>query len=118
MDERRFRRVPFVTEVQLVAGSRCCCCRLLDIAMKGALLECKEPWGLPIGSRADLTISLPDSTITLAFDAELVHHEGDHLGFQFLHEDLETFTHLRTLLELNSGDPEGVRSELLAWLKG
>jgi len=118
MDERRFRRVPFVTEVQLVAGAQRRSCQLLDIALKGALLEGDGPWTLPIGTRASLTIPLPDSPITLDFDAELVHHEGAHLGFRFLHEDLETFTHLRKLLELNSGDPEGIRSELLTWLKG
>ena len=118
MDERRFRRVPFATEVQLVAGTQRHSCQLLDIALRGALLECAEPWTLPVGTMASLAIPLPDSAITLNFDAELVHHEGAHLGFQFLHEDLQTFTHLRKLLELNTGDPEGIRSELLTWLKG
>jgi hypothetical protein len=118
MDERRFRRVPFVTEVDLVAGAQRHRCQLLDIALKGALLACADPCTVAVGTRASLSIPLPDSAIVLAFDAELVHHEGDHLGFRFLHEDLETLTHLRTLLELNTGDPEGIRSELLAWLKG
>lgn len=118
MDERRFRRVPFATEVQLVAEHHRCSCQLLDIALKGALVECAEPLALPIGTRANLTIPLPDSPIVLEFDAELAHREGSHFGFQFRHENLQTFTHLRTLLELNTGDPEGIRSELLAWLKG
>ncbi len=118
MDERRFRRVPFATEVQLVADHQQHTCHLLDIALKGALLECGETVALPLGGRAGLIVPLPDSPIVLEFDAELVHREGSHLGFQFLHEDLQTFTHLRTLLELNTGDPEGIRSELLAWLKG
>lgn len=118
MDERRFRRVSFATEVLLQAGQQRFRCELLDIALKGALLECSETVSLPVGTRADLTIPLPESTIVLRFDAELVHREGNHLGFQFLHEELETFTHLRKLLELNTGDPEGIRSELLTWLKG
>lgn len=118
MDERRFRRVPFVTAVELVAGQQRHLCQLLDIALKGALVACADPPALPLGARASLIIPLPDSPIVLEFDAELVHREGDHLGVMFLHEDLQTLTHLRTLLELNTGDPEGVRSELLAWLKG
>jgi hypothetical protein len=118
MDERRFRRVPFATEAMLVAGQRRLCCQLLDIALKGALLESAEPLPLPIGTRARLSIPLPESTIELDFDVELMHREGSHYGVKFLHEDLQTLTHLRTLLELNTGDPEGVRSELLAWLKG
>lgn len=118
MDERRFRRVPFATEATLVTGHRRQCCQLLDIALKGALLESTEPLSLPLGTRAHLSIPLPDSAIELGFDVELMHQEGSHYGVKFLHEDLQTLTHLRTLLELNTGDPEGVRSELLAWLKG
>ena len=118
MDERRFRRVPFATEAMLVAGQRRQRCQLLDIALKGALLESAEPLPLPIGTRAHLDIPLPDSELELGFDVELVHQQGPHYGVKFLHENLQTLTHLRTLLELNTGDPEGVRSELLAWLKG
>jgi hypothetical protein len=76
------------------------------------------PLAPAIGTVASLSRPLPGSTIVLAFDAELIHREENRLGFKFLHEDLETLTHLRTLLELNTGDPEGVRSEMLAWLKG
>lgn len=118
MDERRFRRVPFATDVQLRTGQQRQHCHLLDIALKGALVECDEPLSLAIGTRIHLTMALPDSKIVLGFDAELIHREGTHLGLKFLHEDLQTLTHLRTLLELNTGDPEGIRSELLAWLKG
>jgi hypothetical protein len=118
MNERHFRRVPFATEATLVAGHQRQYCQLLDIALKGALLESLEPLALPIGTRAHLSVPLPDSEIELAFDVELMHQEGNHYGFKFLHENLQTLTHLRTLLELNTGDPEGVRSELLTWLKG
>jgi hypothetical protein len=118
MDERRFRRITFATKIELVTGPRRQSCQLLDIALKGALLESAEPLPLPLGTRAQLILTLPDSEIVLEFDAELVHREENHLGFEFIHEDLQTLTHLRTLLELNTGDPEGIRSELLTWLKG
>ena len=118
MDERRFRRIPFEAEVQIVLDNHNWNCRLLDIALKGALLESKIPLPLALGTVARLSLPLPGSTIILAFEAELTHREENRLGFKFLHENLETLTHLRTLLELNTGDPEGVRSELLTWLKG
>ena len=118
MDERRFRRIPFEAEMQLSTGDRSWSCRLLDIALKGVLLENALPLPLALGTVASLALPLPGSEIVLNFDAELVHREEHRLGFKFLHEDLATLTHLRTLLELNTGDPEGVRSEMLTWLKG
>lgn len=118
MDQRRFRRIPFEAEVQVAVGDRNWGCDLIDLALKGALLESRLPLPLALGTRAALSLPLPGSSVSLNFDAELIHREGKRLGFKFLHEDLETLTHLRTLLELNTGDPEGVRSELLEWLKG
>ena len=117
MSKRRFRRVPFETEVRLSVDGHDRSCRLLDIALQGALLESATPLALPLGIMADIAVPLPGSAIILSFQAVLVHQQHTHLGFKFLHEDLDTLTHLRTLLELNTGDPDGVRSELLAWLK-
>lgn len=118
MDKRLFRRIPFEAEMLVAVGSRGWSCQLLDLALKGVLLESAEPLPLAQGAVANLSLPLPGSEIVLDFEAKLVHHEGNRLGFKFLHENLETLTHLRTLLELNTGDPEGIRSELLTWLKG
>jgi len=118
MDKRHFRRIPFEAEVQVAVGDHNWNCQLLDLALKGTLLESTVVLPLAQGTVANLSIPLPGSEIVLDFDAELIHREGNRLGFKFLHESLETLTHLRTLLELNTGDPEGVRSELLTWLKG
>lgn len=118
MDARRFRRIPFEADVQIASGEHRWTCNLLDIALKGALLESEDVLPLTQGAVVGLSLALPGSEIALKFGAELIHREGSRFGFKFLHEDLETLTHLRTLLELNTGDPEGVRSELLSWLKG
>lgn len=118
MNERRFRRVPFDAEVRLAAGGEEWRGHLLDIALRGALLECDPAVPLPTGTPTALSIPLPGSEIALDFEAELVHREENRLGFRFLHLDLATFTHLRALLALNSGDADGIRNELPAWLKG
>jgi hypothetical protein len=118
MSERRFRRIPFEADMLVAVGDRNWSCQLLDLALKGVLLESTVALPLSQGTVAQLSLPLPGSTIVLNFEAELVHRVGNRLGFKFLSEDLETLTHLRILLELNTGDPEGVRSELLTWLKG
>ena len=56
------------------------------------------------------------TAISLGFQAELIHCEENRYGFKFISENLETLTHLRKLIELNTGDAEATRSELSAWL--
>jgi hypothetical protein len=116
-DERRFRRVPFEAEVKVSFGRQTWSCQLLDIALKGALVQSAAPLAIDLGATVALKVILSGSPLALAFEAQLAHREEDRYGFRFLHENLETLTHLRTLLELNTGDPEGIRSELLTWLK-
>lgn len=118
MDKRHFRRIPFEAEMLVAVGNHSWSCQLLDLALKGVLLESAAPLPLTQGTVASLSLPLPGSEVVLDFEAALIHCEGNRLGFKFLHENLETLTHLRTLLELNTGDPEGVRGELLTWLKG
>jgi hypothetical protein len=116
MHERHFQRVPFDAEVELAFGNQSATCHLLDIALKGALVETSTELAITGDTPCNLCITLPGTTIVLDFEAKLVHREETHYGFKFLSEDLETLTHLRKLLELNTGDPEGVRQELLYWL--
>lgn len=117
MPERRFRRIPFEAEVEIDADGQSWTGALLDIAMKGALVEAGQPLPLPLGKSCSLAISLPGTPLCLDFKAELVHCEDDHYGFKFLSENLETMTHLRKLIELNTGDSEATREELTLWLK-
>ncbi len=116
MHNRRFRRVPFEAEVRLTFKQNSWSCELLDVAMKGALLASPTPLALSHGNICRLCITLPGSPIALDFQAEMVHCEKDQYGFKFISEDLETLTHLRKLIELNTGDAEATRSELTTWL--
>lgn len=116
MHNRRFRRIPFTAEVTLHAGQETWSVELLDLAMKGAMIGSEEPLPLELGTRCSLCITLSGSPIALDFQAELVHCDSNHYGFKFISKNLETLTHLRKLIELNTGDAEATRSELLTWL--
>jgi len=117
MNTRRFRRVPFAAKVSLTVDRDYWTGELHDVAMKGALVETMVPLPIPVGTECALGITLPGTSISLDFDAELVYIDGLHYGFKFISENLETLTHLRKLIELNTGDAETTRSELTAWLK-
>jgi hypothetical protein len=116
MNNRRFRRIPFEAEVTLNFGQKVLTGELLDVAMKGALVGLNEPLSAPLDTQCSLCISLPGTPISLDFEAALIHTEDNHYGFKFLSENLETLTHLRKLIELNTGDAEATRSELAVWL--
>lgn len=116
MNSRRFRRIPFEATVTIRTDRSTVSGELLDVALKGALVGTEEPVDLPLDSMCDLSITIPDSPIKLDFKAKLIHQEEDHYGFLFVSEDLETLTHLRKLIELNTGDVEATRSELMYWL--
>ena len=112
MHNRRFRRIPFEAEVTLYIGQENWSGELLDVAMKGAMVGTDTPLPLPLGSKCNLCITLTGSPVSLNFQAELLYYEDNRYGFKFISEDLETLTHLRKLIELNTGDAEATRSEL------
>lgn len=116
MDHRHFRRVPFEADVTLDMQNQAITGELLDIAMKGALVGTKEKVPLSSGEQCRLKIMLPGTPISLDFQVELVHAEELRYGFKFISENLATLTHLRKLIELNTGDVEATRSELAEWL--
>lgn len=116
MHERRFRRIPFEAQAVVSVDGNEYSCELLDLAMKGALLASDKPLSVGHGQTCLLCITLQGGPISLNFEAELVHQDDDHYGFKFLSEDLATLTHLRKLIELNTGDAETTRNELFSWL--
>lgn len=116
MNHRHFRRINFEAEVILKAGEEICKGQLFDVALKGAMVGTDAPLPFKPGDHCSLCIVLPGTPISLNFQADLVHQEGQCYGFKFISEDLETLTHLRKLIELNTGDAEATRSELNTWL--
>lgn len=117
MHERRFRRILFEAQAIVSSEGNEYSCELLDLAMKGALLASDKHLRVRLGQICQLCITLQGAPISLKFEAELVHQDADHYGFKFISEDLDTLTHLRKLIELNTGDAEATRNELTSWLR-
>lgn len=112
-DERRhFGRIPFGIEAVLKTTEETCLGYLLDISLKGALLECPAPaTNFKQGTLGWLKIRL-ENGIILEFTVEGAHLDGEQIGVKFTEFSLDTLSHLRRLLELNSGDPDQFRNEL------
>lgn len=85
--------------------------KVLDISLKGILLELEDKFN-NLEDLFTIKIYLKSSNINMVFSAKLVYQHEDKFGFEFETEDLESFTHLRRLLELNADNPQEITEEL------
>lgn len=113
-EKRRFARVPFNTLARLTAADgRQWFTSLLDVSLKGVLLQRPDHWSGLLGDHYALEFYLGGSPQTVRMaDTVLSHLETACLGLHCLSIDLESITHLKSLLELNTGDPELIQREL------
>lgn len=114
MEQRRkFSRIEFDAECSLVVEGRVFEISLVDISMKGALVERPEPWEHTPNRKCQLLLKLDEGGVTLTMDMEEARIIEGHLGLVCVSIDVESATHLRRLLELNFGDAALVERELV-----
>ena len=109
---RNFQRVKYDVEASLETDEITSDCRLIDLSLKGALLEVDNTDGLAVGQVGRLRFSLGDEEFEIAMDVEISHCETTTLGVHCLQLDLDSATHLRRILELYTGDSHIMEREL------
>jgi PilZ domain len=115
-ENRMFQRIRFVTETEVAICGISHGATLVDISLKGALLAFHDAASPENGQSCHLRIRLDQSDVTLSFTGMVAHSHDNLTGIRFVTVDIATMIHLRSLLELNSGDPELIRSELNAFI--
>lgn len=109
-DRRNFWRAVFHAPVRVATHDGNATATLLDISLKGALLETGGSWRGTSGEECQLLLELGrGSTITMW--ATVMHVDGPYVGLRCEIIDLDSITHLRRLVELNSGDPSILERE-------
>ncbi len=110
-ERRHFWRAVFHSPVRLITHGGNAYARLLDISLKGALLETTEAWHGKPGEECQLRLDLaPGAAITML--TRVLHVEGKNVGLTCESIDIDSITHLRRLVELNAGDPAILDREL------
>src|SRR5690606_8277324 len=98
---------------EIVQGERRWPVRLHDLSLKGLLVHRPEDWS-PVPDVPLLAgVRLADDA-TVLMEVELSRDQDGLLGFNCLHIDIESITHLRRLVELNLGDSTLLERELAA----
>jgi len=101
-ERRRFKRIAFDAPTELIQGERRWPVELVDISLKGLLVERPADWdGDPDqGFEAIIRLS-KDKTEVVRMLVELRHIDDHHLGFICNSIDIDSMEHLRRLIELN-----------------
>ena len=110
--QRRYSRIPFHSDIQLHLASAVQTVHLLDIALKGALVESGKPIAVTLGQDCSLLLRLDGHAEKIEMKGRVVHQEGERIGIECRNMDVDSLTSLRRLLELNLGDAALVDREL------
>jgi len=109
---RRFIRIPFKADVQLVHQDRTIKVHLVDIALKGALVQCDEAQRLSLHETCRLELPLADDGDGVVMAGKVIHLDGQLVGIECQEIDITSLTRLRRLIELNTGDADLMDREL------
>jgi hypothetical protein len=109
-ERRHFTRIPFDTVARIHCSEQQVQTRLLDVSLKGALLERPSDYTGKNGEQCQLELLLGEVTVTM--QGCIVHSDAGQIGFRCDHIDLESISHLKRLLELNLGDEAALGREL------
>lgn len=113
-EERRlFSRILFRTEARLHTEHHEFDVQILDLSLKGALVQPRKPWISKVGERCVLRIYLDTLGTQIRMEGDIVHRQGNYLGLRCQAIDLDSVTHLRRLVELNLGNPADLERELV-----
>jgi hypothetical protein len=115
-ERRRFTRVMFDASTCLLQDGLSIDVQLVDLSLHGLLVL--EPPGWKDTNRHtqfNAVIQLAEAS-QICMDVHLAHAEDGLLGFECDHIDLDSISHLKRLIALNTGDEELLGRELAALL--
>ncbi|MDZ3828357.1 PilZ domain-containing protein [Pseudomonas monsensis] len=115
-NRRRFKRIAFDARTELSQGQFIWPVKLIDLSLKGLLIERPEPWLGDAEQDFFVDIHLSDD-VDIQMDVHLAHEDQGQLGFVCRHIGLESIQRLRRLIELNLADEAELERELGALIE-
>lgn len=113
LEKRQFQRIFYREEALLFCDDFQLRCKVLDLSLKGCLLDFQIPWPGNHEKTYTLVIQLSElQTISMAL--KFAHGHGTQVGFRIEFIDIDSITNLRRLVELNLGDSVMLERDLQA----
>ena len=121
-DSRHYTRIPFHAVSRLICGAhpKPWPVELLDLSLRGALVSRPNGWDKCESEPCRLEIELGEVAggPLIAMEGEVAHVEGGRIGLRCLHIDIDSISHLRRLLALNTGDEALLEREVAQMFGG
>lgn len=114
IEKRQFTRVGFDASAHLIHKEQDWPTHLLDISLKGALIEQPDQSDLNLGDKIELNLLLSDEETEIFIQGHVAHKEARHIGIECEQLDVDSASHLRRLIELNTGNASLLERELEA----
>ena len=110
-ERRKFSRILFDAHVELAQGEFHWRASLLDISLKGLLLQQTLPAEVIESEPILVKVLLTDNT-SIAMSVMVAHQHHNQTGLMCTAIDIDSVSHLRRLIELNLGDALAAEREL------
>lgn len=111
--QRAYTRIAFESPAVLSQDNLNWDTRLIDVSIKGALIEKPEDWSGRKGDRCELTAFIAADT-TIEMQVEVAHVSDEQVGLQCVKIDVDGIAHLRRIVELNLGNIDLLDRDLAA----
>ena len=112
-EKRHFTRIQFDAIAVIKTSSEIWDTKVIDISMKGALVE-KPDADFESDQPVELNLTLSDNTTQLTMEGRIAHVDDNTLGLVCEHIDVDSVSHLRRIVELNTGSQDLLERELEA----
>lgn len=115
--QRRFTRVDFTVNALVKGEGTAFRGEVANLSLHGIFIKIDQH--LPIGSPAEITICLTEvqPEVVIHVNAAVVRVEPDGLGFQFAKIDVDSFTHLRSIIAYQKGDGDAIMEEFIDYVE-
>ena len=111
IERRTFNRIPFTAEILMQCGNEEWSCNLLDISLKGMLVEPPENIDIDTSKPCGMALFLGEDT-SIHARVKITRTNDSNWGLAWLQIDVDSLQHLRRLIELNTDNPAMLMREL------
>ena len=110
-EKRHYKRIPFIAEVLLTREGQVLKRLILDISLKGMLIDAPDDSVKDTGTIFKVELVLGED-VSIRMEASIVRQDNHLWGMQWENIDIESLSHLRRLLELNLNDAGEMHREI------
>ena len=110
-ERRSYNRIPFNAEILMQCGDVEWSCNLLDISLKGMLVEPPANLDIDITKPCGMALFLGEG-VSIHARVNIIRSDNGNWGLKWLQIDVNSLQHLRRLIELNTSNPAMLMREL------